>query len=136
MPLTNNETKIWEGWLIDDLGGQEQLFHNALVTSLESRKIPKGTVTTGKVNMWSRKDSRIIDVISNMDGPIVCSIHIQEYGTSLWIGRAVQSYEESNYYKRMAASAFVVTIDRCIRDTLLTMVKESAIHYVADIGEI
>ncbi len=94
MPLTNNVSKMWEGWLIDGLGEQEELFHNALVTTLEAFNIPKCIVTAGNVNMWWRKDSRIIDVKCSVDGPIACTIHIQEYGPSLWIGRAVESYAE------------------------------------------
>ena len=84
--------------------------------------------------VWWRRDSRYIDATSNLDGTITTTIHIQEYGTSLWIGRAVESYAQSNYYKRMAASAFVETIDRCIREAILTMVEASAIRDVNDIG--
>lgn len=135
MPLNNDVNKAWDGWLIDGLGGQGEAFQKALVSALEARNIPKCTVKVGTVNMWWRKDSRYIDVTSALDGTITSTIHIQEYGTSLWIGRAVESYAQSNYYKRMAASAFIGTIDRCIRDTVLTMVEASAMHDVTDIGK-
>jgi hypothetical protein len=136
MPLNNDVNKFWTGWLIDGLGGQEESYQKALVKALEVRNIPKSTVRSGTVNMWWRKDSRFIDVTSSLDGAITCTIHIQEYGTSLWVGRAVESYMQSNYYKRMAASAFIETIDRCIRETTLTLVDAAAIHDVADIGRV
>ena len=135
MPLNNDVHKLWTGWLVDGLGGREESYQKVLVMALEARNIPKATVKTGTVNMWWRKDSRYIDVTSNLDGMIISTIHIQEYGTSLWIGRAVESYSQSNYYKRMAASAFIETIDRCIRETTLTLVDAAAIHDVADIGK-
>lgn len=133
MPLNNDVNKTWDGWLVDDLGSQVETYQNALVSALQARNIPKCTVKIGVVNMWWRKDSRFIDVTSTLDGEIVCTIHIQEYGVSLWIGRAVESYYQSNYYKRMAASAFIESVDRCIRETTLTMVDATAIHNVQDI---
>jgi len=135
MPLNNDVNKSWDGWLVDGLGGREEAYQNALAAALETRNIPKCTVRIGTVNMWWRKDSRYIDVASNLDGLITSTIHIQEYGTSLWVGRAVESYSQSNYYKRMAASAFIETVDRCIRETTLTMVDAAAIHDVSDIGK-
>jgi len=135
MPLRNDVNKTWAGWLVDGLGGREEAYQKALVETLKSRDIPKCTVTAGTVNMWWRKDSRYIDVTSTMDGSIMSTIHIQEYGTSLWIGRALEASSQHNYYKRMAASAFVETIDRCIRETTLTMVDATAIHDIEDIGK-
>jgi len=35
----------------------------------------------------------------------------------------------------MAASAFIETIDRCIREAILKMTDASAIHDVEDIGK-
>ena len=134
MPLANNKDKTWAGWLIDGLGGQEQTFHNSLVAALQSRQIPKCTIKPGTLNMWWRKDSLYIDVISTLDGTMISTIHIQEYGTSLWIGRAFDAQSATwNYYKRMALSAFLRTVDRCIRETILTMVDETAIHDVEDV---
>jgi len=135
MPLKNDVDKVWDGWLIDGLGGREEAFQKALVTTLETRNIPKCTVKAGTVNMWWRKDSRYIDVTSTLDGSVTSTIHIQEYGTSLWVGRALESTSQWNYYKRMATSAFIETIDRCIKDTTLTMVDAAAIHDVADISK-
>jgi hypothetical protein len=135
MPLKNDVNKAWDGWLVDGLGGQEEAYQKALVEALESRNIPRCTVTSGTVNMWWRKESRYIDVTSTLDGSITSTIHLQEYGTSLWIGRALEASSQYNYYKRMAASAFVETIDRCIRETTLTMVDAAAIHAVEDIGK-
>ena len=134
MPLMNDVNKTWDGLLVDDLGGQEETYQKALVAALQARNIPKCTVKTGTVNMWFREKSLYIDVISTLDGSITSTIHIQAYGTSLWVGRAVEAFRQRNYYKRMAASAFVETIDRCIRETTLTMVDVTAIHKVEDIG--
>lgn len=136
MPLTNDASKYWEGWLVDGLGDQLDTFQKILVASIQSRNIPKCTVSTGILNMWWRKDSHYIDAKSTLDGDIVSTIHLQEYGTSLWIGRAVESFFlTANYYKRMAASAFIESIDRCIHETILTMVDAAAIHNVKDIGK-
>lgn len=132
MPLSNNVDKDWTGWLVDDLGGKEADFQKALVAALEARKIPKGKVKAASVNMWWRPDSRCIDVTSDLDGNIMATIHIQEYGSSLWVGRAVEPTYQWNYYKRMAASAFAITVDRCIRDTILTMTTAEAVHDVVD----
>lgn len=134
MPLSNNASTEWSGWLIDNLGSRINECQQAIVTTINARNIPQVTVSSGKVNMWWRKDSSYIDATSNLDGTIITTIHIQEYGTSLWIGRAVESYANSNYYKRMAASAFVETIDRCIYEAILTLVESSAIRDVADIS--
>ncbi len=68
-----------------------------------------------------------------MDGIVTATIHIQGYRTSLWVGRAVDAHQQWNYYKRMATQAFIRTIDRCIRETTLTLVKADAIHEVSDI---
>ena len=134
MPLKNSKDKSWEGWLVDGLGGQEADFQDALVRALEGRNIPKSTIKTGTVNMWWRKDSRYIDVISELDGRITTTIHIQPYGTSLWIGRAAEQAQAWNYYKRMAGSSFISTVDRCIKETILGMVESDAMHSVKDVG--
>ena len=134
MPLNNNASMEWSGWLIDNLSSRIDECQQAIVATIKAREIPQSTISTGRVNMWWRKDSRYIDATSNLDGVITTTIHLQEYGTSLWIGRAVESYAQSNYYKRMAASAFVETIDRCIRDAILTLVESTAIRDVSDIG--
>jgi hypothetical protein len=136
MPLTNNPNQAWTGWLVDGLGSRLDECKDAIVNTVKARNIPKSEVNLGTVNMWWRKDSRYIDVTSTLDGTIITTIHIQEYGTSLWIGRAVESYATSNYYKRMAASAFIETIDRCIREALLTIVDVSAVRDVPDIGHV
>ncbi|MBP6786163.1 MAG: hypothetical protein KA170_01140 [Candidatus Promineofilum sp.] len=134
MPLSNDVNKSWDGWLVDDIGGQGEQYQNLLVGVVEKKSIPQCTIKVGTVNMWWRKDSRFIDVSSTLDGTITTTIHIQDYGTGLWIGRAVESYSASNYYKRMAAMAFIETIDRCIRDAILLLVEDSAIREVKDFG--
>ncbi len=132
MPLSNDKDKSWTGWLIDGLGGREAEVHGLLVAALQERNIPKGTVRGGTLNMWWRKDSLYIDVQSSMDGQIISTIHVQEYGTSLFIGRAAESYRQTNYYKRMAAIAFLETVDRCIRDLIATLAPAQGITIVVD----
>lgn len=71
--------------------------------------------------MWWCKDSRYIGAISDLDDYIVSTIHVQPYGTRLWIGRAAELFSASNYYKRMAGMAFSWTVDLCIKETILSM---------------
>jgi hypothetical protein len=132
MPLKNDPEKDWVGWLVDDMASQEEAYQNKLAAALEARNIPNCTVKKGQVNMWW-KDSGYIDVTSTMDGSVTATIHIHGYGTSLWIGRAVDTHQQWNYYKRMATQAFIETIDRCIRETTLTLVGADAIHDVSDV---
>ena len=132
MPLNNDKEKYWVGWLVDDLGGREKEYADKLFEKVEARMIPKSTAKRGILNMWWRKDSLYIDVTSSMDGAITSTIHVQEYGTSLFVGRAAQSYSQTNYYKRMGAAAFLETIDRCIVETFQPMVAESAVRKIGD----
>jgi hypothetical protein len=134
MPLKNDVGKDWVGWLVDGLGGREEEYWTTLAEALKARSMPRTSVKTGRVNMWWRKDSRYIDVTSQLDGEITTTIHVQEYGTSLWIGRAAESSKQYNYYKRMASGAFVETVDRCIAETTLTLVDASAIRSVSDMS--
>ena len=56
------------------------------------------------------------------------SIHLQEGGTSLWIGRAVEYCAQSIYDSGMDASAFVEALVRCICDAILTLVDTRCIR--------
>ncbi len=132
MPIGNSADKSWAAWLVDGLGGKEEEFYKALWATLKARDIPRATFKSGTTNMWWRRDSHFIDVTSNMDGKIACTIHLQEYATGLFVGRAAESYYQTNYYKRMAAAAFLETVDRCIYATILTMVGESEVHELVD----
>ncbi len=132
MPLGNNPNVEWTGWLIDGCSDRAEEFQKALAAAARSRNLPKCELFGGTLNMWWRKESRYIDFTSELDGTVVVTVHFQEYGTSLWIGRAVEAYASSNYYKRMATSAFVVTIDRCIRETALALVGAAALRDVSD----
>lgn len=132
IPLANDKDKFWSGWLVDGLGGREAEVLDSLLAALDARNIPKASIRHGNVNMWWRRDSLFIDVTSSMDGQITTTIHVQEYGTSLWVGRAAESYKQTNYYKRMAAAAFLETVDRCIRDTLIEAAGEPAVHNVTE----
>src|SRR5262245_5979094 len=91
MPLNNDAKKSWEGWLVDGAGGREQEYQQALIQALTARNIPKVEVRPVTVNMWWRKDSLGIDVKSTLDGDQLSTIHVQEYGTSLWVGRAAEA---------------------------------------------
>lgn len=133
MPLSNDKEKDWTGWLIDGRGGREAIIGEALLSKLRGKELPKTMVNPGRINMWWRPDSLYIDVTSTMDGKITCTIHIQEYGTSLWIGRAVESYRQSNYYKRMASAAFMSAVDGCIADTISDFAEAEAAVQVTDI---
>lgn len=133
MPLSNSADMEWVGWLVDNLSSRIAECEQLITSTINDRKIPSSTTTVGAVNMWWRKNSRYIDVSCNLDGTITTTIHLQEYGTSLWIGRAIESYANSNYYKRMAARAFMETIDRCILEAITKMVDPSAIRDVSDV---
>lgn len=132
MPLKNDAEKSWTGWLVDDLGGREQEYRDLLFATLEARRIPKAAIKAGSTNMWWRRDSLYIDVTSSMDGQITTTIHVQEYGSSLFVGRAAESRRQWNYYKRMAALAFLETIDRCITDSFAGLVEATAVHRLED----
>jgi hypothetical protein len=47
---------------------------------------PKSKVKIGTVNLCWRIESRYIDFSGSLDGMITRTIHLQEYGTGLWIG--------------------------------------------------
>ncbi|MFN0146540.1 MAG: hypothetical protein ACKVT1_08525 [Dehalococcoidia bacterium] len=132
MALPNSVETDWTGWLIDQLGGREEEVCAALATALEVRNIPKCKVRVGTVNMWWRRDSRCIDVTSNMDGDITVTVHVQEYGTSLFVGRAVATWKQRNYYKRMASSAFLLTVDGCIEEALEVIAGRASMHSLKD----
>jgi len=133
VPLKNIDEMQWVGWLVDDIANQCESVRELLAKNIDKRGIPKCTVRVGEVNMWWRKNSLYIDVESNLDSSTVSTIHIQEYGTGLWVGRAIEGNAwRWNYYKRMAASAFIETIDRCIQETLLSIVNANALHRVSD----
>jgi len=132
MPLPNSVETDWRGWLLDGLGGREEEVCAALALALTDREIPKSKVRSGTVNMWWRRDSRFIDVTSNMDGDITATVHVQEYGTSLFVGRAVAAWKQRNYYKRMASSAFLLTVDGCIELALSAVAELDAIHELRD----
>ena len=83
MRLTNDVYKEWDGWLVDRLGGKEEAYQQMLVATLQAHNIPNCTVKTGTLNMWWRKNSTCIDVMSTLDGNMMTTIHIQEYGTGL-----------------------------------------------------
>jgi len=135
LPLPNSPETSWTGWLVDGLGGKEASVCESLLQALQAREIPKSKVRAGTVNMWWRRDSRCIDVTSNMDGDITATVHIQEYGTSLFVGRAVAAFKQRNYYKRMASAAFLWTVDMCVEEALTVIAGKEAMHLLKDASE-
>lgn len=123
MPLSNHKDRTWVGWvaynslqpLPDDAETKIAADVQAtIIRLLKAANIPKGKVTETTANMWWRPKTRAIDVESAIDGTLKATIHIQEFGTSLFIGRASELSSNDNYYKRMAYSAFVGVIDHNI----------------------
>ncbi len=81
--------------------------------------------------MWWRKDSCYLDVISELDGTITATKSICR-NTGLASGLAAPlSVFPIELLQAHSASAFVETIDRCIRDALSTMVMDSLVQDVA-----
>ena len=135
MPLSNDKDKTWTGWLVDGMGGREKEVHEAIAEGLKARNMPKTEIRAGGgLNMWWRKDTLFIDVTSDMDGKFVATIHVQEYGASLFVGRAAESYKLTNYYKRMAATAFLESVDRTIRAAIDSF-SPSATILLTDAGQ-
>jgi hypothetical protein len=114
MPLPNNPETQWIGYVVDDAGGQSSAFFVAVAAELSKRDMPKVESETKKLSMWWRSDSQCFDVRSKIDGEVLATIHAMDYGTSLFVGIAFAAVKSlGNYYKRMAAVAFLETVDRC-----------------------
>lgn len=127
------ELVSWTGWLIDGAGGREDEICRALEAALRAREIPKSEIKTVHHNMWWRRDSRKVEVTSALDSKVTVSVHVQEYGQSLWIGRAVHHNSDWNYYKKMGASALTETIDRCIAESLAVLSPPDTVRTVTDV---
>lgn len=119
MPLQNNSEMDWNGYLIEGLAGcGAQLLHN-LELQINARQLPKVTLSQFRVDMWWRPDSLCLDIISKIDGTVQCTIHAMDYGSALFVGVAYAAISRlGNYYKRMAAAAFLETVDRCLSDAI------------------
>lgn len=115
MPLGNNAETEWNGYLVDGMQGRAPEFLKMLAAALQERSLPRVAVTPAKVNMWWRDESPCLDVRSSIDGDVQCTVHAMDYGTSLFVGVAFAPVSKlGNYYKRMAAVAFLESIDRCL----------------------
>jgi hypothetical protein len=129
MPLHNDKDKVWAGWLVDGLGDQDAAIQEKLVAALMAINIPKATIKQGVLNMWWRPQSPFIDVICQLDGTITATIHIQPFGSHLWVGRAADAnWLTDNYYKRMAAQAFLGAVDLAILATLSSSASQGDAH--------
>lgn len=119
MPLPNSAETAWNGYLIDGISPDDERFLRELQKKLEARELPRVSLKRPNLNMWWRPDAKCLDLVSKIDGDVECTVHAMPYGTSLFIGiafRAVSSL--GNYYKRMAATAFLETIDRCVLEAV------------------
>jgi hypothetical protein len=133
MPLNNDKDKSWRGWLVEGLGGQEVDAAQTLYEAIMARNIPKVAIRTGQVNMWWRRDSLFIDVTSSMDGTVTSTVHVQEYGANLFIGRAIETRSwTDNYYKRMATAAFLDTLDLCIQETITSIAGSHSVRAITE----
>lgn len=132
MPLPNSAETAWNGYLVDGVQTDDERFLGELQRKLEGRNLPKVTLKRPNLNMWWRPDAKCLDLVSKIDGEVECTVHAMAYGTSLFIGiafRAVSSL--GNYYKRMAATAFLETIDRCVLEAIQEVRGEQAIEVKA-----
>jgi hypothetical protein len=133
MPLSNDKDKLWDGWLADGLGERDEDVTQAVLAALQARDMPKTTIRPGTVNMWWRPKSLCIDLTCDLDGRVNVTIHVQPFGSVLWVGRAVDgSWIRDNYYKRMATRAFLETVDRTILETLESVADGRTIREIKD----
>jgi hypothetical protein len=119
MPIINNKETQWNGYLIDNLPGVTEQFLLTFEEILKKRKLPAVESKPDTVNMWWRPGSLCLDVSSSLDGIVTCTVHVMDYGTSLFVGIAFSTtFLTDNYYKRMATVSFLETIDRCVYETI------------------
>ncbi len=119
MPLPNNKEIQWNGYLVDDLAGATERFVVSVEKRLNTRDLPSVRVQRATVNMWWRRGSLCLDVHSNLDGSVACTVHAMDYGTALFVGIAFNtSFLTDNYYKRMAATCFLESLDRCVHEAV------------------
>ena len=67
-----------------------------------------------------------------MDGTVRAYIVVQDYGTSLWVAVMLRRGDRDNAAKGMAWSAFKVTLDRVIKETIVEVAGNNQITDVAD----
>jgi hypothetical protein len=137
MPLSNDKEKMWFGWLAEGLGGQDKEAQQALIGTLQACNMPKTSIRSGNLNMWWRPQSAYVDLTCELDGKVNVTIHLQPFGSYLWVGRAVDgSWIRDNYYKRMATQAFLDTVDHAIVETLEALGHGGKIKAVRDRPEL
>lgn len=119
MPLPNNAETEWTGYLVEGLSGSAAAVVEHIALEITNRQLPKVDVSPTTVNMWWRDRSPCLDLKSSVDGEVGCTVHVMDYGTALFIGIAYAPMSRlGNYYKRMAAGAFLESIDRSISQAL------------------
>lgn len=123
MPIANRQDVAWKGFLIEGLAGSEQLLLKNLQASLAAKKLPKVTIRQATVKMWWRPNRPCLDITSILDGSFVCTIHLMEYGTDLFIGVA-HTGDLTNYYKQMAAACFLEAIYSCVAEVVKATAAE------------
>ena len=131
----------WVGWLIDNLGDRKDEVVDQLKEAIDKRNIPmygkrdkagNVEIKIGVDNMWWRNDTRRLAVTSEMDGTVTAYIVVQDYGTSLWVAVTLRRGDRDNAAKSMAWSAFKVTLDRVIKETIIEIAGNNQITDVAD----
>lgn len=119
MPLGNDANKEWNGYLVEGLAGSGPAFLRYLQERLAAHNLPKVRSNPATVNMWWRKDSPCLDIYSEIDGMVMVTVHAMDYGTGLFVGVAYVAVSSlGNYYKRMAATAFLTALDNCLTEAV------------------
>lgn len=133
MPFDKKTDVSWSGWLFDNLGGREKDLEIALREVIERRKIPNCKIKTGTVDMWWRSKSLYVDVTQTLDGPVEVTIHIQEYGTSIWVAIVSEDSKQTkasgshNYYKFMARTLFLDMLGMCVEEAAFALDGQVAV---------
>lgn len=137
MPLPNTAETEWTGYLVEGLNGRSEALLTAVGAEIVAREMPGVTAQTATINMWWRDSSPCLDVRSKLDGEVACTIHAMDYGKALFIGIAFAPLSKlGNYYKRMAAVAFLESIDRCIDRAIRLAAHDGAAAEITTLGKV
>jgi len=103
-------------WMIDGAAEKKATVLARIADLINQSQPPALGMKHDTVNMWWRKDSPMLSLESKLETtmPLKASIYVQDYGTTLVIGRVVRQPDSMNRFKWMAASAFEFLIDQAI----------------------
>lgn len=120
-------------WTIDGAASQKDGVPRRIWDLIMAANPPETTLEFRQVNMWWRANSPEIFIQTRLERgmPLVGSIYVQDYGTSLVISRVVVEPDSMARFKWMAAGAFEHLIDRAIT----TVVAEERGVEVTERGE-